>query len=165
MTKKKKNDNNKKKMLQANKPVRVSCPSVKDTHACAHARKHRLPATQADAYAHNPSQALMGVLPLACGRVGDLLEQEQGVCVSSVTGLATSSIFSEKKNKKNIQLKKKNSASRQPDSFILTAAALGCSTSCRTTRAAFAFGGPDLFAFVKACRVDRASWYWGAMEH
>lgn len=155
-------------MLQANKPVRVSCPSVKDTHACAHARKHRLPATQADAYVRNPSQALMGVLPVACGRVGDLLEQEQGVCVSSVTGLATSSISSEK-TKKKLKTKKKHSVKKKnrspPDSFILTAAAPGCSTSCRTTRAGFAFRDPDLFAFVKACRVERAGWYWRAMEH
>lgn len=109
-------------MLQANEPVRVSCPPVKDTRTrpCARARTHRLPATQADAYVRSPSQALMGVLPVACGRVSDLLEQEQGVCVSSVTGPAKISIFCQKKPpKQNIQFRKEKPSRHRIHSSLL----------------------------------------------
>lgn len=84
------------KTLQANKPVRVSCPSVKDTHT--YTQRH-MPATQACTYVHNSSQAHVHILPVACGRVSDLLEYEQGVCVSSVTRFSSSSsVFTDSKH-------------------------------------------------------------------
>lgn len=83
-------------MLQANKPVRVSCPPVKDTHK--HTQTKRLQLKHAHMYTTLLKHTYVDVLPVACGRVSDLLEQEQGVSVSSVTGFSSSSVFPDQKH-------------------------------------------------------------------
>lgn len=56
-----------------------------------------MPATQACTYVHNPSQAHIDILPVACGRVNDLLEEEHEVSVSSMAVFSSrSSIFTDK---------------------------------------------------------------------
>lgn len=117
-----------KKRERKNATSKQACQSllpIGQGHTGMRARKHRLPATRAYAYAHGPSQALLAVPPLACGRVGDLLEQEQGsLCLLCDRSAPIFHLFSIKKTKKTFSLKTAHCAS-PPDSFILASRCAG----------------------------------------